>query len=194
MFYISLPTSGFHSFCLSLPRMIQWINFTHDTVSGFPRSLSGKEIACNAGDSSLIPGLGRSPIERNGNPLQYSCLGNAMDRGACQSTAHGPQNIGHDWATEYTHTHTHDAGPIALPQVHSPSFLPKLSLQQQLHFQWFSIIFKLLTLWKYAFIVYIMSDIQKCFLNGVVQTDFSDGSVDKNPPANAGDEGSDPGQ
>ena len=93
-----------------------------------------------------------------------------------------------------THTHTHDAGPIALPQVHSPQFLPKLSLQQQLHFQSFSIIFKLLTLWKYAFIVYTMGDIQKCFLNGVVQTDFSDGSVVKNSPANAGDAGSDPGQ
>ena len=43
--------------------------------------LSGKESACNAGDSSLIPGLGRSPGGGNDNPLQYSCLGNPMDRG-----------------------------------------------------------------------------------------------------------------
>ena len=42
----------------------------------------GKESACNAGDSGLVPGLGRSPGEGNGNLLQYSCLGNPMDRGA----------------------------------------------------------------------------------------------------------------
>ena len=41
---------------------------------GFPRGLSGKESACQAGDSGLISGLGRSPGEENGNPLQYSCL------------------------------------------------------------------------------------------------------------------------
>ena len=40
----------------------------------------GKESACNAGDPRLIPGLGRYPGEGNGNPLQYSCLGNPMDR------------------------------------------------------------------------------------------------------------------
>ena len=38
---------------------------------------------------NLIPGLGRSPGEGNGNALQYSCLGNSMDRGAWQATAHG---------------------------------------------------------------------------------------------------------
>ena len=46
----------------------------------------------NAGDTrdaSSIPGSGRSPGERNGNPLQYSCLGNPMDRGAWQATVHG---------------------------------------------------------------------------------------------------------
>ena len=43
----------------------------------------------NIGDESLIPGLGRSPGEGNGNPLQYSRLGNPMDRGAWQDTAHG---------------------------------------------------------------------------------------------------------
>ena len=51
---------------------------------GLPRWLSGKVTACNAGDArdlDFIPGWGRSPGERNGNPLQYSCLGN-MDRGA----------------------------------------------------------------------------------------------------------------
>ena len=48
----------------------------------FPGSLVGKESACNAGNPGLIPGWGRSPGEGNGNPLQYSCLENLMDRGA----------------------------------------------------------------------------------------------------------------
>ena len=49
---------------------------------GLPWWLSGKESACNAGDTGSITELGRSPGEGNGNPLQYSCLKNAMDRGA----------------------------------------------------------------------------------------------------------------
>ena len=56
---------------------------------GFPGSSAGRESACNAEDLGLIPGLGRSPGEGNGNPLQYSCLGNPMDRGAWQATVHG---------------------------------------------------------------------------------------------------------
>ena len=48
---------------------------------GFPCSSIGKESACSAGDPGLIPGLGRSPGEGNGNPLQYPCLENLMDRG-----------------------------------------------------------------------------------------------------------------
>ena len=51
--------------------------------------LSGKEPVCNAGDTALIPGLGRSPRERNGNPLKYSCLGNPLDRGGWQAIVHG---------------------------------------------------------------------------------------------------------
>ena len=48
-----------------------------------------KEAACEAGDPSLIPGSGRSPGEGNGNPLQYYCLANPMDREAWQATVHG---------------------------------------------------------------------------------------------------------
>ena len=51
--------------------------------------LSGRESTCNAGDVSLIPGLGRSPGEGNGNPFHYSCLENPMDRGAWWATFHG---------------------------------------------------------------------------------------------------------
>ena len=49
---------------------------------GFPGGSDGKEHACNVGDPGSIPGLGRSPGEGNGNPLQYSHLENPMDRGA----------------------------------------------------------------------------------------------------------------
>ena len=48
-------------------------------------SSDGKESACNAGETNSIPRLGRSPGEGNGNPLQYSCLDNSMDRGAWQA-------------------------------------------------------------------------------------------------------------
>ena len=48
-----------------------------------------RESACNEGDLGLIPRSGRSPGLGNGNPLQYSCLGNPMDRGAWLATAHG---------------------------------------------------------------------------------------------------------
>ena len=57
--------------------------------SGFPCRSVGKESACIAGDLGLIPGLGRSSGEGNGNLLQYSCLGNSMDRGAWQATVYG---------------------------------------------------------------------------------------------------------
>ena len=56
---------------------------------GFPSSTEGKASACNAGDLGSIPGLGRSPGEGNGYPLQYSCLRNPMDREAWQGTVHG---------------------------------------------------------------------------------------------------------
>ena len=54
-----------------------------------PQWLSGKESACNVGDAGLILGSGRSPGEGNGNPLQYSCMGNPMDRGSWWATVHG---------------------------------------------------------------------------------------------------------
>ena len=56
---------------------------------GFPGDSVVKNLPANAGDMGLSPGLGRYPGERNGNPLQYSCLGNSMDRGAWWATVHG---------------------------------------------------------------------------------------------------------
>ena len=64
-------------------------NISFDNILGLPWWLRGKEFTCNAGDMGLLPGLGRSPGEGNGNPLQYLCQENSMDRGAWQSTAHG---------------------------------------------------------------------------------------------------------
>ena len=56
---------------------------------GLPQWLRGKQSTFNAGDTGSVPGLERSPGEGNGNPLQYSCLENPMDRGAWWATVHG---------------------------------------------------------------------------------------------------------
>ena len=56
---------------------------------GFPGGSVGKKLPTNAGDVSLILGSGRSPGEADGNPLQYSCLGNPLDRGDQQATVQG---------------------------------------------------------------------------------------------------------
>ena len=65
-----------------------------------PHSSVGKESACNVGDLGSIPGSGRSPGEGNGNPLQYSCLENPIDRGAWRATVHGIARVGHDLGTK----------------------------------------------------------------------------------------------
>ena len=60
-----------------------------------------KNLPANARDVGLIPGSGRFPGERNGNSLQYSCLGNPMDRGAWWATVNGvAERAGHDLATK----------------------------------------------------------------------------------------------
>ena len=66
--------------------MIQvWVQIAR----AFPGGSDGKASVYNAGDLGSIPGLGRSPGEGNGNPLQDNCLENPMDRGAWKATAHG---------------------------------------------------------------------------------------------------------
>ena len=67
----------------------------HNTGS-FPGGSDSKESACNVGDPVSIPRSGRSPGEGNGNPLQYSCLENPMDRGAWQAAVHG---VSKSWDT-----------------------------------------------------------------------------------------------
>ena len=78
-----------------VPLMYQFL-----LVVRFPGNSAGKESACSAGDSGSIPGLGRSPREGNGSPLQYSCLENPMDREAWQATVHGVTRVRHDLATK----------------------------------------------------------------------------------------------
>ena len=56
---------------------------------GTPQWLCSQDLPASARDTGLIPGLGRSPEEGNGNPLQCSCLGNPRDRGARQAAVHG---------------------------------------------------------------------------------------------------------
>ena len=55
-----------------------------------------KEFACNARDPGSITGSGRSPGEGSGNPLQYSCLENSMDREAWLATVYEVERVGHD--------------------------------------------------------------------------------------------------
>ena len=89
---------------------------------GFPGGSDGKESACNAGDPGSILGLGRCPGEGHGNPLQYSCLENAMDRGAWWDTVHGVTKNWTRLSDEHTHIHTiHAWARLSL----SPSFLIK---------------------------------------------------------------------
>ena len=83
----------------------------------FPGGSDGKVSTCNAVDLGLIPGLGRSPGEGNGNPLQYSCLENPMNGGAWWATVRG---LAKSWTRLrdytftfiYTHTHTHTYNSI----------------------------------------------------------------------------------
>ena len=72
--------------------MTERLNWTELKKQGFPGSAGVKNPLANAGNTSLIPGSGRSPAVQYGNPLQYSCLGNPMDRGAWWATIHRAAN------------------------------------------------------------------------------------------------------
>ena len=102
--FISCPlyVSGYSKFCFNflLPLIISSNMCTCNlkiycffNVKGFPGGASGKEPTCQCRrlkreDAGLIPGLGKSPAEGNGNPFQYSCLENSTDRGAWPATVH----------------------------------------------------------------------------------------------------------
>ena len=65
-------------------------------IKGFPGGSVVRNPSANAEDLGSVSGLGRSPGEENGSPLQYSCLGNPVDRGAWWATGHGVARVRHD--------------------------------------------------------------------------------------------------
>ena len=83
LIFLEIPDTAFnsqHSFYFFMMFFDLW---------DFPGGSEDKESSCNAGAWGLIPGSERSLEERNGNPFQYSCLENSMDRGAWQAAVHG---------------------------------------------------------------------------------------------------------
>ena len=82
----------------SQTRMSGWTEL--NCSKGFPGGSAGKDSACSVGDLDLIPGLGRSPGEGKGYPLQYSCPENPMGKGAWQVAVPGVTRVGHDLATK----------------------------------------------------------------------------------------------
>ena len=87
-----------------------------------------KNSPANSEDLGLIPGLGRSPGEGNGNPLQYSCLENPMDRGDWRATVHWVTRVRHDLATKPP-----PPPPIIYMFCHNIKLLLKRSLIQPLN-------------------------------------------------------------
>ena len=95
--FLDLTQGVFETLLIKHPLLI--------STSDFPGGSDGKTSAYNAGDPGSVPGLGRSPGERNGNPLQYSCLENPMDGGAWWATVHrGHKELD---MTERLHFHFH---------------------------------------------------------------------------------------
>ena len=92
---------------------------------GFPGGSDGKESACSVGDLGLIPGLGRSPGEGHGSPLQCSCLGNPhgqrslVSRGpwGCQESDTTERLSTYTYERAHTHTHTHTHTYPSLPSI-----------------------------------------------------------------------------
>ena len=107
VFTLSLPTPSALAILTSMPQLwcpeMSTFTIQSDLLWnwGFPGDSVIKNPPANAGDARLIPGSGRSPGEGNGNPLQYSCLGNSIDRGTWWATAHvvaKSQTWLQDWA------------------------------------------------------------------------------------------------
>ena len=99
---------------------------TSPPSGGFPGGADGKQSARNAGDLGSIPGSGRSPGEGNGNPLQYSCLENPMDRGAWWATVHGGA-VRPDWVPT-------TSPPLEPHSLHPPSHPSRSSQGTELSF------------------------------------------------------------
>ena len=98
--YCSPPGSSVHSILQA--RILEWLAISSSNLIpavvyiGFPGGLAVKNLPANAGDMGSTPGSGRPLGGGNGNPLQYSYLGNPMDRGAWQDTVHVVTRVRHD--------------------------------------------------------------------------------------------------
>ena len=100
------------------------IKLLKSSNSGFPSSSDGKEPACNAEDVGTIPESGRTPGGGNGSPLQYSCLGNPMDRRAWQATFLG---VTKSWTQlEHTHIRYSEGLIITIMNNFCHSFIPSI--------------------------------------------------------------------
>ena len=99
---------------------------------GFPSGSDGKESTCNVGDLGVIPRSGRSPGEGNGNPLQYSCLENPMDRGVWRATVHG---VTKNQTRPSTYAWMHCIA--ILNSMHSVPLFSDLSLAYLIHYHFF---------------------------------------------------------
>ena len=99
----------------------------------FPGGSDGKVSVYNAGDLGSIPGLGRSPGEGNGNPLQYYCLENPMDREAWQATGH---EVTKSWTrlSDLTFTFTHTLEELKLFfSTNFDSYMEQLKVSFEIH-------------------------------------------------------------
>ena len=109
------------------------------SVNVFSGGSVGKEPAWNAGDLGLIPGSERSLEGGNGNPLQYSCLENSMNRGALRATVQGLRRVRHDWATNtFTVLCVNNHSLFRIPML-----LEKLKASKSLIYLIFFILFSL---------------------------------------------------
>ena len=104
-----------------MERIESWIWLNIRRIDSFPGSSVSKESVWNAEYTGLIPVLGRSSGEGNGNPLQYSCLENPMNRGSWQATVHGVTKS-QTWLSNW---HTQEIQIIWIP-VHSQTWKPEL--------------------------------------------------------------------
>ena len=97
----------------------------------FPGGSSGKELTSNVGAVSSIPRSGRSTGRGNGNPFQYSCLENPMNRGTRCLTAHVSQRVRHDW-TDLACMHT-----VKYKNIHEWKLLNKINFASEITPSWF---------------------------------------------------------
>ena len=142
-----------------------------------PCGSDGKESACNARDPGSLPGLGRSPGEGNGYPLQYSCLENPMDIGAWWATLHG-------FTKNRTHFHfSNQCVPYnpAIPPL-GVYLTDNMVYVHQKTYAGMFIVF-----------LFIIAQSKHCTMPINSRMEDLPGVLDKRPPANAGDTNSIPG-